>query len=326
MGDPAGQVRSGALHKSLCVVALMAVLTSCGPHRSEESGKPLAVEDSTIARAQQNVSQRPMSSIHRVGYPVQGAGDPGQNWGDLYLPSGTHQAQSVPLVVLIHGGGWRNHIGAGDFAYYAQALVDRGVAVYNIEYRRVGSGGGWPTTFTDVASVLDYVPQLVQNYPELRPDAQVVGHSAGAQLALWAGTREIYRDDPLTPDPKFRPSRIVALSGPLDMHFAAGTGDQGLVTVIGGQPATLAKRYSNVDPIQNLDPHIPVVAVHGTADKTVSYLNSQRYIQALHRAGGQGTLRLLPGDDHGSLICPGTRNYDSVLDLIASGPVVPGAS
>ncbi|WP_269928828.1 alpha/beta hydrolase family protein [Kocuria massiliensis] len=325
MGDPANRGRSGVHAKSICVMALLVLVTSCSLNKPEENSKPLAVNDSTIAAFEQNVSQRPMSSIQRVGYPVQGVGDPAQNWGDLYLPAGTHKAQSVPMVVLIHGGGWRSSVGAGDFAYYAQALADRGVAVYNIEYRRVGSGGGWPTTFTDVASALDHVPQIAQDHPELRPDAQVVGHSAGAQLALWAGTREMHRNDPLTPDPKFRPSRIVALSGPLDMHFAAGTGDQGLVNVIGGQPAILAKRYSNVDPIQNLDPKIPVVAVHGTADKTVSYLNSQRYIQALHRAGGAGTLRLLPGDNHGSLIRPGTPNYDSVLDLIASGPVVPGA-
>lgn len=313
------RLRSKASGLALGLTAGALLLNSCGMGQKPQESKPLSADDSSIATVEKTVAKRAAPSVQRVSYPVQGTGDPWQNWGDLYLPSGIHKAKSVPMVVLIHGGGWRSTSGAGDFSYYASALADRGLAVYNIEYRRVGSGGGWPTTFTDVASALDHVPDLVKEHPELKPDAQVVGHSAGAQLALWAGTRADRPSDAIAPNPRFKPSRIVALAGPLDMSFASKTGDQGMVDAIGGSPSSLARRYAAVDPIQNIDPNIPVVAVHGTADQTVSYLNSQLYIDAVHRAGGSGTLRLLDGDNHGTLICPGTPNYQGVLDLISSG-------
>src|SRR5699024_11499676 len=98
---------------------------------------------------------------------------------------------------------------------YARDLVDRGMAVYNIEYRRVGSGGGWPTTFRDVASALDHVVELSGQHPEFTIDDElVVGHSAGAQLAMWAGTRHALDEDEVGNNPKFRPTRVVSLAGP----------------------------------------------------------------------------------------------------------------
>src|SRR5699024_12236978 len=78
---------------------------------------------------------------------------------------GEHTEDSVPLVVLIHGGSWASQLVAESMDPYARDLVDRGMAVYNIEYRRVGSGGGWPTTFRDVASALDHVVELSGQHP-----------------------------------------------------------------------------------------------------------------------------------------------------------------
>ena len=67
---------------------------------------------------------------------------------ELFLPPG---AGPHPVAVVAHGGYWR--------AQYDRSLMDglcldlaaHGVAAWNLEYRRVGSGGGWPDTFLDVA-------------------------------------------------------------------------------------------------------------------------------------------------------------------------------
>ena len=46
------------------------------------------------------------------------------------------------------------------------ALKAIGIAVWSIEYRRVGStGGGWPMTFQDVAAGFDYAATLAKTYP-----------------------------------------------------------------------------------------------------------------------------------------------------------------
>ncbi|WP_129358208.1 alpha/beta hydrolase family protein [Rothia uropygioeca] len=299
-------------------VLLTPVLSSCTSNSSTDEPNRLSIQDSTLAAAEQPVSQRPAPEVHRIGYRVDGQGDPSQNWGDLYLPGGIHQEKSVPLVVLIHGGAWHRSIGAGDFSTFARSLAGRGVAVYNIEYRRVGSGGGWPTTFTDVTAALDHVPQLLRDHPELSGRTEVVGHSAGAQLATWAGTRNTQRPSQITRIPGFKPERIVAISGPLDMTFAANSGDEDLTNVIGGNPTPMAARYKDVDPIQNIDPTIPVAAIHGMADAKVPWQLSQRYVQTAQQAGGQAEFYPMYGDTHGSLITPGSTHYSEVLDLITN--------
>ncbi|PAY22900.1 alpha/beta hydrolase [Dietzia natronolimnaea] len=267
---------------------------------------------------QETVAERDDHHYERVSYPTRGESDPAQNWGDLYLPAGRHAVDSVPLVVLIHGGSWASQLGAEVMNPFAEDLVDRGMAVYNIEYRRVGSGGGWPTTFSDVADALDHVIRLDEQYPEITTDDElVVGHSAGAQLAMWSGTRHSLDDDEVGSDPAFRPTRVVSLAGPLDMVYAATHGDDRIVSALGGSPSEVPDRYTSVDPIQNIDPRIPVVAVHGTADTMVSPENSIRYIDAVTQRSGIGALVLADGEDHVSLVSADSAHYQQILDIIS---------
>ncbi|OBB30840.1 esterase [Mycolicibacterium peregrinum] len=261
-------------------------------------------------------------TVTRVHYRSDASPTPGypdQNWADLYLPAGAHAFNSVPLVILIHGGGWQSTMGAGLFQGWARELSRRGMAVYNVEYRRMGSGGGWPTTFDDVAGAMDYVAEVALQYPQLAiDDALVVGHSAGAQLAVWASTRQDLRGDEVGSRPRFRPTRVISLAGPLDMVYAADHGDNRIIAVLGGRPAQVPQRYASVDPIQNLDPNVPVIAVHGTLDTVVAPANSQRYVAALKKRGGRASVELLPGENHTSIMSTHSPSFQRVLHLITA--------
>jgi acetyl esterase/lipase len=71
----------------------------------------------------------------------------------------------------------------------AKAVVPRGWAAWNIEYRRVGiggGGGGWPETFVDVAAAINHLT-LIDGIDTHR--VVTCGHSAGGHLALWAAAR-----------------------------------------------------------------------------------------------------------------------------------------
>ncbi|WP_188486753.1 alpha/beta hydrolase family protein [Williamsia phyllosphaerae] len=259
-------------------------------------------------------------SVHRYPYLPIGTGDPRQDYGDLYLPAGNHADNSVPLVVLIHGGGWTARYGKTYMEPIARALAAQGVAAYNIEYRRIGSGGGWPTTFRDVAAAVDYVPTLDRLNPEIdTSDSTLVGHSAGAQLAVWAGTR-----NPATPrefgDPgsRWKPTRIISLAGPLNLERAADTGDTRVTRILGGTPAQVPDRYRAVDPIENIDPTVPVTAVHGTADRVVSPSQSMSFVAAVQRAGGKARLVLLRGQSHSALVSPRSAVFLQIIDMIAA--------
>ncbi|MDV3124305.1 prolyl oligopeptidase family serine peptidase [Mycobacterium sp. 21AC1] len=258
-------------------------------------------------------------TVQRFEYPTSDAADTDQNWADLYLPAGPQDVDTIPLVVLIHGGAWQSALGASVFEGLARQLAGRGMAVYNIEYRRVGSGGGWPTTFHDVARALDYIVEVDRQHPQLTTDDElVVGHSAGGQLAVWAGTRHRLRDDEVGSRPQFRPTRVVSLAGPLDMVYAATHGDRHIVKVLGGAPADVPDRYTSVDPIQNIDPSVPVIAMHGTRDTVVAPANSERYVDAVKKQGGRAAVQLLPGDNHTSIVSTHSPNFHQVLRVITT--------
>lgn len=261
--------------------------------------------------------------VERVWYPVRdGDADSSQNWADVYLPEGDFEPGSVPLVILVHGGAW--HGGAPGVRNMAQDLSDRGIAVYNLEYRDIDEGGGYPKTFTDVADALDIVPELNQRFPEISIDDEtVVGHSAGAQLAAWAGTRSDLEEYEVGANPLFTPTRVVSLAGPLDLVWAAENGDDNIVKAMKGTPTDFPEEYASVDPIQNINPDIPVVAVHGTEDDLVPSQNSKNYVQAVTDDNGDAHLVLLDGESHATFMTSSSDHYEQVLDLIHHVVIAP---
>ena len=110
---------------------------------------------------------------------------------DLRLPAGPGPH---PVMVLIHGGSWHERYGRIVMRGLVGDLVRRGWAAWNVEYRRLGGGGGWPATFVDVAAAIDHLAAL-ERHPELGQAldldrVSVLGHSAGGHLALWVAGRE----------------------------------------------------------------------------------------------------------------------------------------
>ena len=77
-----------------------------------------------------------------------------EQFGHLYMPAG---AGPHPVVVLLHGGCWRARVNLTYMGGFARALTEDGVAVWNLEYRRLDLDGGWPNTFLDVAKGADYL-------------------------------------------------------------------------------------------------------------------------------------------------------------------------
>jgi acetyl esterase/lipase len=329
---------------ALCAGALAAVtLTACGgdsgdsgsgrdrstaaasstPETFTEQAEKDDYRDAVISTDLPDGESKDSGWVERVQYPVrEGTADPSQNWADFYLPAGDHAVDSVPLVVFLHGGAW--HTGATGVRHVAKALTDRGMAVLNVEYRDVSEGGGWPTTFTDVADAMDYVPQIDRRHPEITTDDETVaGHSAGAQLAAWAGTRGDLSTGELGANPRFTPSRVVSLAGPLDLAWAADHGDENIVKALRGTPAEIPEKYSSIDPIQNINRHIPVVAVHGTDDNLVPPANSEHYVDAVTRLGGNAKLVLLPGQNHVSFLRRESPAFQRILEIIHKVTVQP---
>ena len=74
-----------------------------------------------------------ISSPLRLAY-----GPASLQFGDLYVPKGSGPH---PVVILIHGGFWRAAYTLALMQRLAGDLVEKSVAAWNIEYRRLGDPG-----------------------------------------------------------------------------------------------------------------------------------------------------------------------------------------
>ena len=314
------RTRTGRRLAALTVVAALA-LTSCSSGDDESSDvTPATPADRGAAeQALAKVESSSDVTVNRYLYPTRtGNRDDRQNWADVYLPPGEHEDNSVPLVVLIHGGGWQSKLGADVFVALSRRLAERGLAVYNLEYRRVGSGGGWPTTFKDVAAAVDFVPNVQAAEPEISMDnAVVAGHSAGGQLAMWSGTRHNLEPTEIGAKPTFRPTYVISMAGTLDMRQAVLEGNPRARRAMGGLPSEVPDHYKSVSPIENIDPDIPVIAMTGTADKVVAPSMSKKYVKAVKKAGGRASLVEFPGVDHTRIVASDSETFPQIIETIS---------
>src|SRR5579872_3790642 len=115
------------------------------------------------------------------------------HFGELHLPAtaGLH-----PVAIVIHGGFWHIPYDYTLMTGLADDLAARGIAAWNIEYRRIGDpNGGWPNTLLDVASAADFVRVIAERYQLDLQRVVPIGHSAGGHLALWLAARPYIPQD-----------------------------------------------------------------------------------------------------------------------------------
>ena len=222
---------------------------------------------------------------------------------DLHVPRG---AGPFPVVVLIHGGFWQTRYAKLIMRPLAGDLVSRGWAVWNLEYRRLGrgGGGGWPATFDDVATGIDALAGLGE--PRLDLTRVVgVGHSAGGQLALWAAGRPDLPAGAPGADPVVTLTHVIALT-PVASLAAVGRFAHALM---GGTPEDVPDRYQQADPMRRIPLRIPVLLLHPVDDNTVPVRQSQRYAERARAAGADVTLIEPERGGHRAPIDPPSQSW-----------------
>ncbi len=239
---------------------------------------------------------------HRVAY-----GPHPSQFGELTLPTPDGPVRGV--VVVLHGGFWRQAFGLELGGPLAADLGAAGLAVWNIEYRRVGGGGGWTATFDDVAAAVDLLAGPVQRLEGDRlPLDRVIaiGHSAGGHLATWLAARSTFPDAGRWAAPAVRLQGVISQAGVLDLHDASahGVGRGAVEDLLGGRPEIVPDRYELASPVARVPIGVPVVCVHGTADGNVPIRQSERFVAAARAAGDDAELVTLPGVDHFAVIDP----------------------
>jgi acetyl esterase/lipase len=217
---------------------------------------------------------------------------------DVHLPGGSRPTgPDTPLVVLLHGGFWKNEWDRRHTREQARALSDLGLVVATPEYRRVRGGGGWPTTCDDVELAVRRLPELLAGLGVSTGPTTYLGHSAGGHLVLWLSTRGLPVD------------RVVALAPVCDLGEAMRLhlGEDATQAFLAGADPAAA------DPMVLLAERPPadVHLVHGVEDDTVPVSLSRglaaRYPWvALHEVPG----------GHMEVIEPGSVAWATVVDVL----------
>jgi acetyl esterase/lipase len=277
----------------------MTALAAAGCDRATTPTSPSAIRATTRTTA---------TSPTRHHY-----GSDRSQFGDLYLPTGPRRGG---VAVIIHGGFWLAEYDLTLGAPLATDLAARGYPVFNLEYRRVGDGGGWPTTLHDVAAGID----LLQTLTSAGIDTShvvAIGHSAGGQLAAWAAGRGKLAPGAPGAGPQVDVTAVVAQAGVLDLARAAieGVGGSAVTDFIGATPTLSPQRYAIADPIQQVPLAAPVLCVHSRTDQNVPFAQSAAYVAAARAAGGSATLAEVPGD-HFTLIDPTSTAWMTVVGAL----------
>lgn len=247
--------------------------------------------------------------------------DPNQ-FGELWLPSGNGP---FPVVLLIHGGCWQAKLpGTILMDYMAAVLRAKGVAVWNVEYRRIGhAGGGYPGTFRDVAAGVDKLRDLAKAWNLDLRRVIIAGHSAGGRLTAWTAARgQLTKSSPLYVAHPLPIRVAVSIEGINDLRAfhdegPGRCGEPGTVDdLIKG--ASKQAPYADTSPRELLPTKVPQVVISGELDPIVPVKFARDYAAAAKRSGTRTELIIYPGAGQFEPIDPDSPAGRAVIDKLVA--------
>lgn len=230
---------------------------------------------------------------------------------DLYRP--VEGKAPTPLVIWIHGGGWRG--GSKNGAGPALELLRYGFAVASVEYRLSGEAI-FPAAIEDCKAAISFLRLHAKEYNLKAEKFGVWGGSAGGHLVALLGTTNDVGDFDTHPVSNKASSVVQAVCnwfGPtdflqMDAHAVPGSrlihdkADSPESLFVGGpiqeEPyRSIAKRANPITYVSKTDP--PILIVHGDNDRLVPHHQSEILHDALKRMKVDSTLRIVKGAGHG---------------------------
>jgi acetyl esterase/lipase len=206
---------------------------------------------------------------------------------ELFVPNGTRRA----TIAVLHGGFWRAAYTRELMHELCRDLAVRGYEAWNVEYRRVGAGGGWPATFDDVSRAVAEAPRPLVT----------IGHSAGGHLALWLAAEA-------------RAELAISQAGVVDLEAAwrLGLSNCAAGELLGGSPDEVPERYASGSPAARVPLGVRQLLVHGRRDDIVPPSMSRTYRDRAVAAGDD--VELVETDEgHMECLDPASESWAAIL-------------
>ncbi|HUU19272.1 MAG TPA: alpha/beta hydrolase [Sedimentisphaerales bacterium] len=245
---------------------------------------------------------------------------------DLYLPP--KGPAPLPVIVWVHGGGWRS--GSKGSAGRARPMLERGYAVVDVGYRLSGEAI-FPAQVEDCKAAVRWVRANAAKYG-FNPDRiGAWGSSAGGHLVAFLGTAGDVREFDTEANREYS-SRVQAVCdwfGPtdflqMDKHSLEGsrlihdTPDSPESLLVGGpiqnEPyRAIARKANPITYVTKDDP--PFLIMHGDKDMSVPLHQSGLLYDALKKAGVGATLYVVKGGGHG--LRGGEESSEKLFEIVA---------
>jgi len=241
----------------------------------------------------------------RVEKDIAYLGEKRDEKADFYLPETIPPGKKLPVVLIIHGGGWTGgDKGAAREQNIGNTLATNGYAGLSINYKlgtKGNAGVAWPQNIHDCKTAVRWLRVNADKYHLDGDHIGVIGGSAGGHLAALLGVTG--PDDGLEPAEPYgkistKVNCVVDLYGPIHMNTGPIT-DQ-------SNPKTSVLTY-----LDKNDP--PFLLLHGTADTTVSIERSRELAAALKKAGITQELIEIEGAPHTFHLQPKQRDLRPVV-------------
>lgn len=249
---------------------------------------------------------------------------------DLHLPAPS--AATAPLIVWVHGGGWR---GGSKNEVPLVPLVDRGWAIASVDYR-LTPVAPFPANVHDIKAAIRFLRAHHVQYRLATDRIAIAGASAGGHLAALVGVTNGHAE--LEGDVganRSRPSdvhAIVSFYGASNLEtilkqstpFGLGVRIPALQLLLRGQPEekpALARLASPVAHVDAGDP--PLLLLHGDQDPQMPVAQSIEFVGAYERAGLQARLVPLHGSVHGGKEFFAEKRLAIVAEFLAAAGVAP---
>lgn len=230
-----------------------------------------------------------------------------ENKLDVYAPKNADGP--VPVILLIHGGGW---VGGLKETYVMRLLpyLEMGWAVVNVEYR-MASVALAPAAVEDCLCSLRWIARNAEQYNLDASRVVVTGMSAGGHLSLTTGMipssagldrqcEERAFSGPRAPDPA-NVAAIINWYGITDVvDLLAGPNTKGYAVEWLGSLVNREEVAARVSPLTYVSRDVPpILTIHGDADPIVPYQHALRLQEKLNAASVPNELHTVPGGGHG---------------------------
>jgi len=219
---------------------------------------------------------------------------------DLYLPQ--NPIRSVPIILYIHGGGWR----ALDRRWcpYPMRFLDLEYAVASIDYRLVPQAT-FPAQLHDCKAAVRWLRAHANEYGVLGDRIGAWGDSAGGHLAAMLGVtgdRPDLEGESGTPGVPSRVQAVCDWYGVADLTRMAVDPDDPesfVAQFIGGPPSQHPEAARAASPVSYASADAaPFFIMHGDVDREVPLSQSVALYEALWQAGADVRLHVVHGGAH----------------------------